>query len=39
VNLLGDNVDTMKKNTGNLTDASKKVGLEMNVEKTNYMLG
>jgi hypothetical protein len=34
VNLLGDNIDTMKINTGTLTDASKEVGLEINVEKT-----
>jgi hypothetical protein len=27
VNLLGDSVDTIKKNTETLTDASKKVGL------------
>jgi hypothetical protein len=38
VNLPGDNIDTIKKNTGTLTDASKEVGLEMNVEKTKYML-
>jgi hypothetical protein len=38
VNLLGDNVDTIKKNTETLTDASKEVGLEINVEKTEYML-
>jgi hypothetical protein len=38
VNLLGDNLDTIKKNTESLTDASKKVGLEINVEKTKYML-
>jgi hypothetical protein len=37
VNLLGDNTDTIKKNTGTLTDASKKVGLEINVEKTKYI--
>jgi hypothetical protein len=34
VNLLGDNIDTIKKNTETLIDASKKVGLEINVEKT-----
>jgi hypothetical protein len=28
VNLLGDNVDTIKKNTETLIDASKEVGLE-----------
>jgi hypothetical protein len=38
VNLLGDNVDTINKNTGTLIDASKEVGLEVNVEKTKYML-
>jgi hypothetical protein len=35
VNLLGDNTDTIKKNTETLTDASKEVGLEVNAEKTN----
>jgi hypothetical protein len=38
VNLLGNNVDTIKKNTETLIDASKEVGLEINVEKTKYML-
>jgi hypothetical protein len=38
VNLLGDSIDTIKKNMETLIDASKEVGLEMNVEKTNYML-
>jgi hypothetical protein len=38
VNLLGDNIDTIKKNTETLIDASKKVGPEINVEKTKYML-
>jgi hypothetical protein len=37
-NLLGGNIDTMKKNTENLFDASKEVGLEINVQKTKYML-
>jgi hypothetical protein len=38
VNLLGDNIDTIQKNTETLIDASKKVGLEINKEKTKYML-
>jgi hypothetical protein len=38
VNRLGDNIDTINKNTENLIDASKEVGLEVNVEKTKYML-
>jgi hypothetical protein len=36
VNLLGDN--TVKKNTDILIDASKEIDLEINVEKTKYML-
>jgi hypothetical protein len=38
VNLLGDNMDTIKKNTEALTDANKEVSLEINVERTKYML-
>jgi hypothetical protein len=38
VNLLGDNIDTIEKNTETLIDASKEVGLEINEEKTKYML-
>jgi hypothetical protein len=38
VNLLGDNIDSIKKNTETLNDASKEVGLEINVQKTEYML-
>jgi hypothetical protein len=38
VNLLGDNTDTIKKNTETLIDASKEVGLEINIEKIKYML-
>jgi hypothetical protein len=32
VNLLEDNIETINRNTGTLTDASKKVGLEVNIE-------
>jgi hypothetical protein len=38
VNVLGDNIDTIKKNTEIVIDGSKEVGLEMNVAKTKYML-
>jgi hypothetical protein len=38
VYLLGDNIDIIKKNTETIIDASKKVGLEVCVEKTKYML-
>jgi hypothetical protein len=38
VNLLGDNVDTIKKHTETLIDVSKEDGLEVNTEKTKYML-
>jgi hypothetical protein len=38
VNLLGDNIETIKEYTETLTDASKEVGLEVNVEYTKYML-
>jgi hypothetical protein len=38
VNLLGNNTDTIKKNTETLINASKEVGLEINVEETKYML-
>jgi hypothetical protein len=37
VNLLGDNIDTMKKNLETLIDASKEVGLEVNTKKTKYI--
>jgi hypothetical protein len=35
---LGENLDTVQKNTEALLDASKEVGLEMNSEKTKCML-
>jgi hypothetical protein len=38
VNLPGDNIDTIKKNTETSMDSDKEVGLEVNTEKTKYML-
>jgi hypothetical protein len=38
VNLLGDNIDTIKKNTETLIGVSKEVCLEVNAEKTKYIL-
>jgi hypothetical protein len=38
VNPLGDNKDTIKKNTETLIDASMEISLELNAEKTKYML-
>jgi hypothetical protein len=38
VNLLGDKIDTIRKNTKTLIDASKEVGLEISIEKTKHRL-
>jgi hypothetical protein len=38
VNVLGDNIEAIKKNMETLIGASKEVGLEVNTEKTKYML-
>jgi hypothetical protein len=38
VNILGENIDSIQKKTKALLDAGKKVGLEVNSEKTKYML-
>jgi hypothetical protein len=40
VNLLGENihVSTIRKNTETVIDTSKEVGLEVNTERTEYML-
>jgi hypothetical protein len=37
VNLLGNNIDTIRKYTETVSDASKKVDLEVNAEKTRYI--
>jgi hypothetical protein len=37
-NLLEDSIDTIKKNKETLIDASKEVGVEINVVKTKYIL-
>jgi hypothetical protein len=38
VNLLGDNIGSIKKDTETLMDASKEVGLEVNAKNTKYVL-
>jgi hypothetical protein len=38
LNILVDNIDTIKKNTETLIDVSKVVGLEVNTKKIKYTL-
>jgi hypothetical protein len=35
---VGDNIDSIQRNTKALLDASKEVGIEVNTQKTKYML-
>jgi hypothetical protein len=38
INIVGENTDTIQKNTKALLDASKEVGLEVSTEKTKYCI-
>jgi hypothetical protein len=38
INIVGGSVHNIKKNTEALVVASKEVGLEVNTDKTNYMV-
>jgi cell division protein YceG involved in septum cleavage len=38
VNIVEENIDTIQRNTKALLDVSKEVGLEVNPEKTKYVL-
>jgi hypothetical protein len=38
INFLGDSISILKENTDTFLDASKDVGLEINAEKTKYVI-
>jgi biotin operon repressor len=38
INLLGDSINTIKENIETLLEAIRDIGLEINAEKTKYMI-
>jgi hypothetical protein len=38
INLLGDSVSTIKENSETLLETSRDIGIEINAEKTKYMI-
>jgi hypothetical protein len=38
INLLGDSINTIKENLETLLEARRDIGLEINAEKTKYMI-
>jgi hypothetical protein len=38
INFLGDSIDSIRENVETLLESSRDVGLEVNAEKTKYML-
>jgi hypothetical protein len=38
INLLDDSVNTIKENSGTFLEASRDLGLEINADKTKYMI-